>query len=287
LGGLVGLYITITRERRASTLAKTQAVAEAAQLAILSPVPTQIGPYHFAALYRSASEEALVGGDFYSVVTTQFGVRILVGDVQGKGIEAVQLSAAVMGCFREWASELAKLSSLVAKLEDRIVASAPNNEFVTAIVATLEGDLTMEHANCGHPSPVLFAAGRQLSLDPERRSVPLGLGADPTIERRALHPDDRVLFYTDALTESRDRKGRFIPFEELSRNLAAEPFDAALDDLLSGLEARAGRLRDDSATLLVEVASRSRDGDDSMVSDHRGVPQPAAVGEGPTQGLKA
>jgi sigma-B regulation protein RsbU (phosphoserine phosphatase) len=48
----------------------------------------------------SATEDALVGGDFYEVVVTRHGLRVLVGDLKGKGLEAVQLAALVLAGFR-------------------------------------------------------------------------------------------------------------------------------------------------------------------------------------------
>jgi hypothetical protein len=252
LGALIGMYSALYRQRHAATLAQTQAVAETAQRAILSEVPNQIGLYGFTARYHSAASEALVGGDFYRVLQTPFGARLLVGDVQGKGLDAVHVSSAVLGCFHEWASELNELEHLVARLDQRVAKSAPEHEFVTAIVACLRDDMVLEIANCGHPDPVLFFNQQVRFIAPPQRSTPLGLGPMPTVARHQLRRGDRILFYTDSLVETRDRDGRFIPLDELLRSAGSAPFDNALDTVWGQLASRAREVTDDTAMLMVE-----------------------------------
>jgi hypothetical protein len=76
-------------------------VAEVAQRAILRPIPARLGAMSFATRYLSAAEEALIGGDFYDAAFTPHGLRLITGDVRGKGLPAVQLASVVLGCFRE------------------------------------------------------------------------------------------------------------------------------------------------------------------------------------------
>jgi phosphoserine phosphatase RsbU/P len=64
--------------------------------------------------YLWASEDALVGGDFYDVAVTRQGLRVVVGDVKGKGLEAVQLAALVLASFRaEWPDQAVGLARLL------------------------------------------------------------------------------------------------------------------------------------------------------------------------------
>jgi hypothetical protein len=83
LGSVYVLYST--RQRAAWTQALVRAV-EAAQQAILRPVGPRIGAVSIAVGYRSATTHALIGGDLYDFTNTAFGVRILIGDVRGKGL---------------------------------------------------------------------------------------------------------------------------------------------------------------------------------------------------------
>lgn len=68
-------------------------MAEVAQRVLLRPVPRRAGHLRAAVSYTSAMAEARIGGDLYEVVTGPSGVRVIVGDVQGKGLEAVETSA--------------------------------------------------------------------------------------------------------------------------------------------------------------------------------------------------
>ncbi len=101
----IAAYVAGDRQHHASALSHSRAATLAAHEAILPVVPRSIGPYRFASAYRSAAEEAYVGGDFYKVIATDFGVRLIVGDARGKGLKAIAMTAAVLGCFREWAPE--------------------------------------------------------------------------------------------------------------------------------------------------------------------------------------
>jgi phosphoserine phosphatase RsbU/P len=251
----IGTYLAHYRETREARLANSQAAALAAQEAILPVVPPTIGPLRFACAYRAAADESHIGGDFYKVLATDAGTRLVIGDVRGKGLGAIAMTAAVLGAFREWAPEEATLKSLVARLDTRVIDKARPGDFVTGVLASVDSELTMEVANCGHPSPMLLKhAGGGHPITPERRSTPFGLGPDPEMTSVHLEPGDRVLFYTDGLIECRDARGEWIELDaSLLADVATAPLGDALPGLLRRLEQRAGDLNDDIALLLVEV----------------------------------
>ena len=254
VGAGIGVYIASYREQHATTLDLSRAAALAAQEAIIPAVPESIGRYRFSTAYRSAADESLVGGDLYKVVNTDYGVRVLIGDVRGKGLAAMAMTSVVLGCFREWAPETATLKGLVARLDNRVADKVGPGDFVTVVVASLDDALHMEVANCGHPSPVHFTSLRpRQGVIPEYRTTPLGMRPDPAISMVNLAPGDRVLFYTDGLIESRDKMGDWIELDEsLLGTLGSDPFDEALGRLVNRLEQRVGTLRDDLALLLME-----------------------------------
>ncbi|NGO73922.1 hypothetical protein G5C65_37525, partial [Streptomyces sp. SB3404] len=79
----VGMHLLIRRSDE--QLARARVVAEAAQLAVLPEPPDRVGGLSIAARYKAAQTEASIGGDFYAVQHTPYGVRMVVGDVRGKG----------------------------------------------------------------------------------------------------------------------------------------------------------------------------------------------------------
>lgn len=88
------------RDRHAHELSQARMVAEAAQRALLRPVPPRLGPLRIASTYLAAQEEAQVGGDLYAAVRTPDGTRVMIGDVRGSGLDAVWDAALLLGAFR-------------------------------------------------------------------------------------------------------------------------------------------------------------------------------------------
>ncbi|MFE3288630.1 serine/threonine-protein phosphatase, partial [Streptomyces sp. NPDC059233] len=89
------------RTRRENELNQVRRIAEAAQEVLLRPVPDRLGPVRAASMYLAAETGAQIGGDLYDAVQTRYGVRLIVGDVRGKGLPAVRAAAVVLGAFRE------------------------------------------------------------------------------------------------------------------------------------------------------------------------------------------
>src|SRR5438034_373924 len=121
-----------------------------AQRPILRPVPARMGRVALAVRYLSASEDALVGGDFYDIAVTRHGLRVLVGDVKGKGLEAVQLAALVLASFRASATH-PSLVELAAELDRGVRPRLGEEDFVTAVLAQFGRNGELQLVNCGHP----------------------------------------------------------------------------------------------------------------------------------------
>lgn len=242
--------------RSQASLVQVREAAEAAQRAILPVVPDRMGPLAISSLYRSSAEESLVGGDFYLLADSPWGIRIIVGDVEGKGLAAVGTSALVLGCFREWAPRVSDLSELAGILDRRVRDNEERSAFVTAVIGSINAELVLELANCGHPPPILAREGEWRTLDARRPTTPFGIGSKPRPDRHALQPGDRLFFYTDGLTETRDDQGDWVTLDQVIGGLPVDPFAAALEHVATALSAR-GHLADDLAMLLIAVDPRS------------------------------
>ncbi|MER5423756.1 PP2C family protein-serine/threonine phosphatase [Streptosporangium roseum] len=246
------------RLRHERQLADVRSVAEAAQRVLLRPVPRRAGPgIGVAVSYTSATAEARIGGDLYEVVTTPHGVRIIVGDVQGKGLEAVETAAVVLGAFREAAHDEAKLQGVVARLENALTRELSGEQFVTGILAEITGGTSITVINCGHPSPmVLGSDGEHWFADPPDEALPLGMGSlkasEPVPHQIPFEPGDQVLFYTDGVIEARNGTGQFYPLPARAHLLNGADPQLALDALRADLLRHVGRpLGDDAAMLLL------------------------------------
>ena len=250
LAGLATLS-ALLRDRREARLQRMTVIAETAQRAVLRAMPTAIGSVGLAARYVSATAEALVGGDLYEVAATPFGVRVIVGDVRGKGLEAVQTAAAVLGAFRAAAFSEPDPVALTVRIDETLSRMLGEEEFVTAIVGEFQGR-RVTLANCGHHPPILVHADGTSEIDTGEPTVPLGLGSTPQLTEHVWPVGARMLFYTDGLVEARDGSGEFFPLEAYSAELGDGTVEEALDRLVGRLLAYAGDMNDDMALVLAQ-----------------------------------
>lgn len=236
-------------------LREVMLVAEATQRAILAPPLPRIGAYRVAARYVSAAAEAQVGGDMYEAVQHGDAVRLLVGDVRGKGLDAVRTATIVLGEFRSAASDVADLREVPRFLDRRLSAYLGPEDFVTAAVVELRPDGSFSLLTCGHPAPVVVRADGLLEEVASVAGVPLGLGSAPLLTHGLLAPGDRMVLFTDGLVEARLADRTFVAVDDVLKPLTSAPFDTALDGVLDRLTDLVGSdLGDDLALVLAELA---------------------------------
>jgi len=243
---------SIVRHSRA--LHETRAVLRTVERALMRPIPPRIGVLRAESRYLAADAEAQVGGDMCDLVSTRFGARLLIGDVMGKGLPTVNLAADLLGAFRE----LARHETTLTGLAERLDGVAHGDRFTTAILAGFPEEAeAAEVVTCGHPPPVLLRGDQATFVDALPPALPLGL-LDLDEDRCAtnvvpLRLGDRLLFYTDGVTEARDSQGRFFPLADHLTALVRQDSDSLLDDLVARLvEHAGGRRHDDAALLLVQ-----------------------------------
>ena len=247
------------RRRREERLARMTAVAEAAQLALLPPLPPEMTGINIAARYRSATREASVGGDLYEIIPTGYGIRVIIGDVRGNGLDAVLLARHVLSAFRRSAVALPALEHVAGEVGRAIAPHLGAEDFVTAALAQVApcGELTI--VNCGHHPPLLRHGGDLQSLTDGKAALPLGLEDDFTAFTATWSPGDRLLLYTDGLVESRDARGDFLPEHAIATALLAADCDQALDMLMRAVDRHTGgHAHDDMALLLLEHGASVR-----------------------------
>jgi serine phosphatase RsbU (regulator of sigma subunit) len=257
-------YSSHIRIQREEALFHIRIVADTAQKVLLRPLPRSIGGFEIESLYLAAQAQARIGGDFYEAADTRYGVRLLIGDVRGKGLSAVGAASAVVNCFREAAYDEPDLRGVIHRLETstaRHSAAHPSQDlperFATALLAEIpHGAGHVRLLNCGHPPPLLMHQGEIRVLDPSTPSPPLNLAAllgdDYSIETVAFAPGDQLLLYTDGVTETRDRTGEFFPLPDWMRRQGPDTPRELIDRLHGDLLRYSnGNLNDDISALAV------------------------------------
>ncbi|WP_328320308.1 PP2C family protein-serine/threonine phosphatase [Streptomyces sp. NBC_00388] len=268
---LISVIVTFfahLRDRHAREMSHLRWVAEAVQRVVMPPLPERIGTLRIASRYLAAEAEAQLGGDLYAVTRASGGTRVIVGDVRGKGLDAIGEAAQVLGAFRALAHEEPGLSQTVALLEAGVAASsegtpADDDErgtetFVTAAVLDVpDSEPELRLVSCGHPPPLVLGSGQVRSLDVREPAPPLGLGrlGGPSFAAQTFTfgVGDILLLYTDGVIEARDSAGRFYPLADRITSCRTDAPDALLSDLCADLLRHAdGHLGDDAAMVAIE-----------------------------------
>ncbi|MFE4535319.1 PP2C family protein-serine/threonine phosphatase [Streptomyces scopuliridis] len=273
---VAGLAVLINRvvvlgDRR---LASARGIAEAAQRAVLPFPAPRAGRLGVAARYMAAQADARIGGDLFAVQNTPYGVRLVIGDVRGKGTDAIDSVVVVLGAFREAAEQEPDLEGVARRLDRALSREGARRGidavegFATAVLAEIsDGGEKLRLVNRGHPDPLLLCPGQSPRLlEPGGRALPLGLirlhpgdsgdSGPPDESGRSyaaeFPPGATLLFYTDGLSEARDAYGVFLdPVEQLRDRPFTGP-DDLLDLVIDTIGRHTGsETADDTALLAV------------------------------------
>ncbi|MFE4216198.1 PP2C family protein-serine/threonine phosphatase [Streptomyces sp. NPDC056844] len=270
--GALALAVNVLMRRQGRDLAEVKDVAEAVQLAVLPHPVTRVGPLAVAVGYTAAMAEARIGGDLFAVQDTPFGVRMIIGDVRGKGLQAVASVSVAIGAFRQEAEYASDLAALAERMDDALSREAGRSlpdsisteDFTTAVLAEVsaEGDV-LRLLNRGHPAPYLVHEGQLTRLDASVPQLPLGMGlakitppsgpGDPATEVLSLPLGASLLMVTDGVTEVRNHEGVF--YDPCLSRLVGLRFESP-ESLVRALTADVhrwteGRQQDDMAILAV------------------------------------
>ncbi|MFF8833724.1 PP2C family protein-serine/threonine phosphatase [Streptomyces sp. NPDC015131] len=262
---VAGLALLINRvvRRSGERLASARVIAETAQRAVLPTPAERIGGLQVAARYEAAQADAFIGGDLFAVQDTPFGVRLVVGDVRGKGMGAVEAVAVVIGAFREAAEQESSLEGVAQRLERALAREGTRRDgldafegFTTAVLAEIpRGQDVVRVLDRGHPVPLmLYADGSVEPLEQAVPALPLGMADLATWPDRAFEAPypagATLLLYTDGLSEARDARGVFYdPVARLTGRLFPGP-DAVLDALVGDVRRHTGGGATDDMALL-------------------------------------
>ena len=250
--GAAAVGIAYVRVRREQQLARVTKIAETAQRAILPSLPAGTDGLRMAARYLSAAEDATVGGDLYDCCLEGY-TRVLVGDMRGKGMAAVEQAARVIRAFRQAAAAKPRLSDVASSMHAYLVPFFGPEEFATALLVECSPD-SITLTSAGHPPAILIRRDGAVRFVDVPSGLPLGIGDDFSETTVAWGTGDRLLLYTDGLSEARDAGGEFLQLLDAAARLGSGTIEDALTGLLDEVRRHVpgGDLGDDLAVVMLE-----------------------------------
>jgi serine phosphatase RsbU (regulator of sigma subunit) len=204
-----------------------------------------------------------MGGDCFDYAVDGTTAKFAVFDAMGHGLAAGLLATVAVGAYRNARRRGLDLRSTVAEVDQALAAQFGGEQFVTGVLAELDLETgRVRWHSAGHTAPLLLRSGRMVkSLDVEP-SLPLGLqDAARTTAEESLEPGDRLLLYTDGVTEARAADGQFFGVERLTelvvrQEAAEQPAPETMRRLMHAILAhQQGELQDDATAMLIEWKS--------------------------------
>jgi PAS domain S-box-containing protein len=204
-----------------------------------------------------------IGGDFGLVnPLDEDHLNVLVCDVSGHGISAALIANRIYSETISQLSNGAPLGDMLRQLNHLVIQNIGSSLFFfTLAVARVDrGGRRMVFAGAGHPPAMIVQPGEEPRLL-ESRSTVLGALADAVDSQAALevqlHAGDRIVLYTDGITDVFDSQGKMLGVagvQRLVRETAMRPLDEMKKAILDRVaEWRQGPPRDDISLILVEV----------------------------------
>ncbi|SDL01314.1 PP2C family protein-serine/threonine phosphatase [Nonomuraea jiangxiensis] len=269
LFGVLSVFSCRYRVRREEEVHRLRSAVAALQRQIVRPLPLRTANVVVDGIYQPVEEDTMVGGDMYEVAPSPYGTRVLITDVQGKGLPAIGTALAVLGAFREAAYREPTLAGVVTSLENAVVRTnafatltGEPERLVTALVLDLDQELEVEAINCGHIAPFVIHDGGAWEINLGEPAVPLGLASLSPSPRRGIRfpfpQGATMLLCTDGVTEARNPAGLFYPLETRLRAWAASPPPRLAETLGEDLREFTGTPRDDVAVLTLRRAEPMR-----------------------------
>jgi PAS domain S-box-containing protein len=229
-----------------------------------------------------------VGGDWYDIIPLSAGrVGIVIGDVEGRGARAAAIMGQLRAALRAFAQDDKPPAEILRRLDDWVRSLDPTNpdapgeatDTPTVSCTYLVYDAwsrTLSFANAGHDAPLLITGNEVGQMEIEHKGVLLGVRGKgipglPTYreETRYLAPGSALVFYTDGLTDRRQRadgEGHYTEAEalEMLRDAVRGAATGSVEAIAEAAEqAVPGEIDDDMAivvvrTSAVELSSRER-----------------------------
>jgi serine phosphatase RsbU (regulator of sigma subunit) len=222
-----------------------------------SLLPGQLPSKGFMCAAGSSVASREVGGDYYDVTAVDPRCWcVVVADVSGKGVGSALLASLLQGALITATGEPEGLARRVARLNQFLLDRTGGEKYATLFYSLLHDGGTLSYVNAAQCPPIVMrASGERIEL--EATGMPVGLmeGAEFTVETLLLAPGDRVVIYSDGVTEAQNQKHEFFGKKRLNEILnahAGQSCKAIHDAIQEGVAAfTEGAPQSDDITVVV------------------------------------
>jgi hypothetical protein len=233
------------------------AQARAIQQTLLPREMPEIAGLELSGVWQPART---MGGDYYDFLKlSDHELAVCIGDVAGKGMPAALLMSGLQAAVRASASSSPR--DLCERVRRVVVSSLSGGRFVTFFYATLDmASMVLRWCNAGHNAPILARADGTIVRLGEGGPAFTRLFRDTRYEEREIQllPGDRLVLFTDGVSEATDAAGDLFGEERIeelvadSRELDAHELQRTIVDAASSYSR--GELEDDLTLVVVRVA---------------------------------
>jgi serine phosphatase RsbU (regulator of sigma subunit)/anti-sigma regulatory factor (Ser/Thr protein kinase) len=197
-------------------------VARALQRSLLPARMPEVPGFEVGARFHAVGEDIEAGGDFFDLFAADGGWAAMIGDVAGKGAEAAAVTALARHTVRAVAAHDRRPSDVLRALNDAMLRQDVDERFCTVAYARLQAaadGATVQISTGGHPLPLRVRPDGTVEAVGEHGML-LGVSSEPPLSdhRSHLDPGDKLVFYTDGVTETR-LPGGMLGTEGLARVL--------------------------------------------------------------------
>lgn len=232
-------------------------IASTLQDSLLPAETPEIPGYDISTRYASATEHALVGGDFYDFLALDHGkAGIVIGDVQGKGVDAAVMTVTIKFALRDLALRHESPAEVLKILNSICRRELLPEQFITLIYMVLNiktGEI--EYASAGHHPPIICSKNGCRQLTENGTALGILEEAEYKIGREHFKPQEVLALYTDGIVEARIG-GYLFGLDRLSsvivHNYGLSPQDISKSAYTAAVTFGGQKLLDDLALVIIK-----------------------------------